>query len=140
MKTAMKLALATLLGCGAALLLLGIVIWITDAEGLIGLHELIGYVLIASLWAICVVAARSGVPVGTVAFAAIWGLVVLALGLTQEELVTGSWHWTIQVLHVAISMSAIWWGRRLAQLIGRAPASQPSVAHPPTAATALRAR
>jgi uncharacterized membrane protein len=133
MERAMKLATATLLGCGAALLLLGIVIWITDAEELIGLHELIGYVLIASLWTICVVAARSGAPTGTVAFAAIWGLVVLALGLTQEELVTGSWHWTIQVLHVLVSMSALGLGRHLAHVVRRAQPA-PAVNHPMGAA------
>jgi hypothetical protein len=81
------------------------------------------------------------VPAGTVAFASAWGLLVVVFGLVQEDLLMGSWHWTIQVLHVAISMGAIWWGRRLAQLMRRAQsASQPSVAHPPTATSAPRAR
>ena len=75
--------------------------------------------MIASLWTICVVTARSGVPAATVVFAAVWGLVVLALGLTQEELVTGSWHWTIRVLHVVISMGAVGWGRHLACVLRR---------------------
>ena len=142
MRTAIKVALAILLGCGALLLVLGLIIWtgIGDHEQLVAVHISIGVVLILTLWTIAAIAARSMVPARTVAFAAAWGLLVVLFGLAQEDLLRGSWHWTIQVLHVAISMSAIWWGRRLAQLIGRAPASQPSGAHPPTAASALRAR
>jgi hypothetical protein len=44
----------------------------------------------------------------------------VVLGLAQEELVTGDLHWTIQVAHLAISMGAIWWGRRLVSLMRRA--------------------
>ena len=118
MRTAIKVALAVLLGCGGVLLVLGLIIWAGGWE-LIGIHELLGYALILSLWTICVIAARAGVSPGTVAFAAAWGVLVLALGLTQEELLPGSWHWTIQVLHVVISMGAIWWGRRLVGSIRR---------------------
>lgn len=143
MRTAIKGALAILLGCGALLLVLGLIIWtgIGDHERLVAVHVSIGVVLVLTLWTIAAIAARSGVPAGTVAFAAGWGLLVALFGLAQEDLLTGSWHWTIQVLHVAISMGAIWWGRRLVKLMERArSASQPSVAHPPMASSAPRGR
>jgi hypothetical protein len=143
MRIAIKVALAGLLGCGALLLVLGLIIWagIGDHEQLVAVHISIGVVLVLTLWTIAAIAARSGVPARTVSFAAAWGLLVVLFGLAQEDLLTGSWHWTIQVLHVAISMGAIWWGRRLVQLMRRAQsASQPSLAHPPTATSALRAR
>jgi hypothetical protein len=139
----MKVALAVVLGCGALLLVLGLIIWmgIGDHEQLVAVHVTIGVVLVLTLWTIAAIAARAGVPAGTVAFASAWGLLVVFFGLVQEDLLTGSWHWTIQVLHVAISMGAIWWGRRLVQLMRRAQsAGQPSVAHPPTATSAPRAR
>ena len=120
MKTALKVALAALIGCGALLLVLGIVIWIGHSEQLIAVHIAIGIALVLTLWSICAIAARSGVPAGPVAFAAAWGLLVVVLGLAQEELLPGSWHWVIQVLHLVISMGAIWWGRRLVRLIGQA--------------------
>lgn len=124
-------AVKTLLGSGALLLILGVIIWVTDGHQPVGVHIALGVVFVLSFWTICAIAARSGVPAGTVAFAAAWGVVVVLLGLSQEEMVTGEWHWTIQVLHVAISMGAIWWGRRLAAMIRsqRAPsfASQPSL-------------
>jgi hypothetical protein len=143
MRTAIKVALAILLGCGALLLVLGLIIWtgIGDHEQLVAVHISIGVVLILTLWTIAAIAARSMVPARTVAFAAAWGLLVVLFGLAQEDLLTGSWHWTIQVLHLAISMGAIWWGRRLVKLMAEArSASQPSVAHPSTATSASRAR
>jgi hypothetical protein len=134
MRTAIKVALVTLLGCGGLLLVLGLIIW-AGGWGLIDAHKLLGYVFILSLWTICVIAARSGVPIGSVAFAAAWGALVLGLGLLQEELVPGGWHWTVQVTHVVISMGAIWWGRRLVGLMRQArSAAQSTMAHPPVPA------
>jgi H+/gluconate symporter-like permease len=117
MKTAVKIALAVLMGCGALLLVLGIVIWTGNGDQLIPVHIGFGIVLVLSLWTIAAIGARAGVASGTVALAVAWGLLVVVLGLAQEELLPGSWHWTIQVLHLAISMGAIWWGRRLLRLI-----------------------
>ena len=128
---ALPVAMKALLGSGALLLVLGLIIWVADAHQLVGVHIALGVVLVLSLWSICAIAARSGVAAGTVAFAAAWGVLIVVLGMSQEELVPGDLHWTIQVLHVAISMGAIWWGKRLAKMIGsrRAPslAAQPSL-------------
>jgi hypothetical protein len=136
MRTMNKVALITLLGCGGLLLALGLIIWAGGWE-LVGVHKLLGYVLILSLWTICVIAARVGVLAGTVAFAAAWGVLVLVVGLAQEELMPGSWHWTIQVMHVVISMGAIWWGRRLVGSIGQIrSAAEPTVVHPSVASSA----
>ncbi|HET9723195.1 MAG TPA: hypothetical protein VFR44_05055 [Actinomycetota bacterium] len=114
----LPVAMKALLGSGALLLVLGLIIWVADAHQLVGVHIAFGVVLVLSLWTICAIAARSGVAAGTVAFAAGWGVVIVVLGLSQEESVPGDLHWTIQVLHVAISMGAIWWGKRLAKMIG----------------------
>jgi hypothetical protein len=120
MRTALMVAQGTLLVCGGLLLVLGIVIWTGNGDGLIGLHVVIGLALVLTLWSICAMAAVAGVSASTVAFAAAWGLLVIAFGLVQEGVLAGSWHWAVQVLHVAISMGGIWWGRRLARLVRRA--------------------
>lgn len=127
MKTAIKVALAALMGSGALLLVLGIVIWTGNGDQLIPVHVALGVVLVGSLWTIAAITGRAGGASGTVAFAAAWGLLVVILGLAQEELLPGTWHWTIQVLHLLISMGAIWWGRRLVRLIAMAqrPAETP---------------
>ena len=127
----LPVAMKALLGSGALLLVLGAIIWVADAHQLVGVHIALGVVLVLSLWTICAIAARSGVGAGTVAFAAGWGVLIVVLGLSQEELVPGDLHWTIQVLHVVISMGAIWWGKRLVKMIGSRRglglASQPSL-------------
>lgn len=143
MRTAIKVALTVLLGCGALLLVLGLIIWtgIGDHEQLVAVHFTIGVVLVLTLWTIAAIAAGSGVPTGTVAFASAWGLLVVLFGLAQEDFLTGSWHWMIQVLHLATSMGVIWWGRRLVKLIGQTrSAGEPTMAHPPMATSARRAR
>ena len=138
MRAMIRVALIALLGCGGLLLVLGLIIWAGGWE-VVGLHKLLGYVLILSLWTICVIAARVGVSAGTVAFAAAWGVLVLVVGLAQEELMPGSWHWTIQVMHVVISMGAIWWGRRLVGSIRQIrSAAEPTVVHPSVASSAPR--
>jgi hypothetical protein len=126
MRTANRVALAALMGCGVLLLVLGIVIWTGNGDQLIPVHVAFGIVLVISLWTIAAIAARSGVASGPVAVAAAWGLLVVVLGVAQEELLPGSWHWVIQVLHLAISMGAIWWGRRLVRLIGQVHPSEGS--------------
>lgn len=119
MKTATNVARFALVGSGALLLVLGLFIWIGDNEALIGTHETLGYLLVLSLWTIALIAARSGVSIGLAASAFVWGLVAVALGLSQEYLLAGNWHWTIQVMHVLISMGAIGWGQGLVILIRR---------------------
>ncbi len=130
MRTVMKVALRTLIGCGGLLLVLGLVIWTGHGDALIPAHIALGVALVLSLWTIAGIAARSGVPFPVVAIAAGWGAVVVLLGLTQEALLPGGWHWTVQVAHVVISMGAIAWGRRLAQLIRRAASARAPIGSP----------
>ena len=124
---ALKVLLPMLRVCGGLLLLLGLIIWTGNGDGLIPVHVTIGVVLIVSLWTIAVIAARAGVSASTVALAIGWGVLVVVLGAVQEDLVTGEWHWTIQVLHLAVSMGAIWWGGHLVQLIRREATRDPSL-------------
>ncbi len=116
---AVRVALRTMIACGALLLVLGLIVWTGNGDALVPVHVALGVVLVVSLWRISWIAARAAVPSRTVALAAGWGALVVLLGLAQEELVPGTWHWTVQVVHVLVSMGSIAWGRRLAQLIGR---------------------
>jgi hypothetical protein len=119
MKTATKVSQLVLLGSGALLLVLGLIIWTGHGDQLIGIHALLGFLLVLSLWAIAAIAARTGVSIGLVALAVAWGLAAPLLGGVQDRLVTGGWHWTIQVLHLAVSMGVIAMGRLLVSRIRR---------------------
>jgi hypothetical protein len=88
-------------------LVLGIIFWTGNALGLVDLHQLIGILLVLGLWTQAVLAARAGVPAGLVAGAAVYGLLVPVVGLTQRDLLTGGAHWVIQVVHLLLGLGLI---------------------------------
>lgn len=119
MNTAVKVARAVLMGSGALVVVLGLIIWTGNADGLIGIHELLAYVLVLALWTIAAIAARSGVSWRLVVLAVVWSVVAAVLGGYQEKLVEGDWHWTIQVLHLVVGMGIMAWGQLLVIVIRR---------------------
>jgi hypothetical protein len=88
-------------------LVLGVLFWTGNALDLVPLHQTIGFLLVFGLWTLAILAARAGVRPPQVALAAVWGLVVLVLGLTQTELLVGSAHWLVEVLHLLVGIAAI---------------------------------
>lgn len=124
MRTVLKVAVVTLLTCGAVLLGLGLLFWTGNAFQLVGLHVALGLVLVGSLWTIAAIAARAGVPARPVALAVGWGVLVIALGMRQQVLLPGSWHWVVEVLHLIVSMGAVAWGRYLALQVRKAVAAR----------------
>ena len=116
----MKLATVAQFGLrigGPIVLLLGLVLWTGRADGLKDIHKRLGIILVLSLWALAFAAARAGVPTVLVVVATIWGLIQPVLGLTQENLLTGDWHWVIQVIHLLVGLGVIGWGERLGRAI-----------------------
>src|SRR5215813_11885551 len=71
---------------GVIMIVLGLLFWTGNANGLIPVHMLLGITLVLALWALAVLAALAGVNVGLVVLALVWGLIVVALGLTQTRL------------------------------------------------------
>ena len=119
MDKATSVAERVLLGSAGLALVLGLVIWIGEVDAPIGLHELLGYTLIASLWTLAAIAARSGVGTRIVVGAVAWGALVMALGWGQEYLLEGGSHWVVRVGHLVISMASVPWGKWLAAQIRR---------------------
>jgi hypothetical protein len=92
---------------GVVQLLLGLVFWTGNLLSLVDLHMLNGILLVLALWTQAVLAHRAGVPGRLVAGAFVWGLIVVALGLTQTDLLTGSLHWVIQVIHLLLGIGLL---------------------------------
>jgi len=88
-------------------LALGLGFWTGNLLGLVDLHQLLGILLVLALWTQAALAQRAGVPGGLVAAAAVWGLVVVIVGLTQRDLLTGSAHWVIEVVHLLLGIGLI---------------------------------
>jgi hypothetical protein len=99
---------------GVVQLVLGLVFWTGNALGLVDLHQLLGMLLVLALWTLAALAHRAGVPAGLVAGAAVLGLVVPIVGLTQRELLPGSAHWLIQVLHLLLGLGLLGLAENLA--------------------------
>ncbi len=92
---------------GVVQLALGLIFWTGNALGLVDLHQLLGILLVLGLWTQAVLAARAGVEPRLVAVAAVWGLLVPIVGLTQTSLLTGSAHWVIQVIHLLLGLGLL---------------------------------
>jgi hypothetical protein len=99
---------------GVVQLALGILFWTGNALGLVDLHQFIGILLVLALWTQAALAHRAGVPGGVVAGAAVYGLIVPIVGLTQRELLPGSAHWVIQVIHLLLGIGLIGLAENLA--------------------------
>jgi hypothetical protein len=104
-------------------LALGLLFWTGRANQLIPLHRLNGFVLVIAVWALAFIAARAGVNPRLVAGAVLWGLVAPVLGLTQEHILPGSLHWTVQILHLLVGFGLI----GLAENLGRRLADEKAV-------------
>jgi hypothetical protein len=88
-------------------LVLGGLLWTGRALDWVPLHQTLGFLLVFGLWTLAVLAARAGVRPPLVALAAVWGLIVIWLGLNQTELLVGSAHWLVEVLHLLVGVGAI---------------------------------
>ena len=109
--TALQMAIRVV---GVVQLALGLIFWTGNALGLVDLHQLLGILLVLGLWTQAVLAARAGVEPRLVAVAAVWGLIVPIIGLTQTSLLTGSAHWVIQVIHLLLGLGLLGLAENLA--------------------------
>jgi hypothetical protein len=120
MKTATTIAQMLLRLAGLIAIVLGLSFWTGNFLQLRTFHMLAGLVVVLSLWTLAGLAARAGAPIGLVALAVVWGLIVAILGMTQTQLLPGAAHWVIQVLHLLLGVGAIGQGEGLAARIKRA--------------------
>ena len=97
-------------------LALGLAFWTGNLLGLVDLHQLLGILLVLALWILAAMAHRAGVPAGVVAGAVVLGLIVPIVGLTQRELLPGSAHWVIEVVHLLLGIGLVGLAERLATM------------------------
>lgn len=119
MKTATTIAQTLVRVTGLISIVLGILFWSHHALALIPLHMQVGYVFVLSLWTLAVMAAVAGVSPGFVVLALAWGVIVPALGMTQDRLLIGDAHWVIQILHLLVGLGGMGQAEGLAARIRR---------------------
>src|SRR6266487_5158196 len=105
-------------------IVLGVLFWTGNALGApVLLHMGAGILIVLSLWLLALSGARAGVPAGLWTTAVFVGIVVPILGFTQTQLLPGSAHWLVQVLHLLVGLTAIGLGEMLGARIRRAEAA-----------------
>ncbi len=102
---------------GIAQIVLGLLFWTGNALDFVGLHILIGLLIVLLLWTQAALGLRAGLPLGLVGLAFLWGLLVPALGMTQARILPGSAHWIVQVVHLLLGLGALGLGDTLAKRI-----------------------
>jgi hypothetical protein len=106
---------------GVTLLVLGLLFWTGHALSLLSLHMWLGVLFVVCLWVLAALGfAAPGARVLAVTVL-IWSFIVPALGVSQLQLLSGSDHWIIQVLHLLVGLIAMGLGHALARRLGRRP-------------------
>ena len=116
MKTAITTLQMLIRITGLTQIVLGLAFWSGNLLTLIPIHMLIGFVLVLALWVLAILAARSGVKMGFVVLALVWGLIVPVLGIMQMQLLPGAAHWVIEVIHLLVGLVAMGLSERLATM------------------------
>jgi hypothetical protein len=100
--------------CAVVQIVVGGLFWTGNAYTLLQLHMLTGIVLVLALWVQAALGVRVGLGFGIAAGALVWGVVVVALGMTQATLLPGDLHWLIRVVHLLIGLGAVGMAESLA--------------------------
>src|SRR5262245_9230800 len=119
MKTAATIIQVLICLLGLIMIVLGLLFWTSNALTLIPVHMLLGMILVLLLWTQAVLAARAGAGANLVVLGLVWGLVVVALGMMQNRLLPGEFHWAIKLLHLLVGIAAIGLADRLAGRVKR---------------------
>ncbi|HKG92289.1 MAG TPA: hypothetical protein VKA84_10375 [Gemmatimonadaceae bacterium] len=98
---------------GITQVVLGLLFWTNRAFRLVPLHMAIGLAFVIAIWVLAAVAARAGVAPWLALLGGAWGILVLALGITQGRLLPGPMHWIVKVLHLLVGFAAMVLAARL---------------------------
>ncbi|HEV2176674.1 MAG TPA: hypothetical protein VGW33_05680 [Terriglobia bacterium] len=120
MKTATTVVQMMIRLFGLILIVLGILFWAGRSINLVPAHIWVGTAFVLLLWILAFMSLRVRGNAGLAVGAIVWGLVVMALGMTQVRLLTGSAHWVVQVLHLLVGLGAIGLAESLAARVKRA--------------------
>ena len=115
MQLALTIAQMLIRICGVLLLILGLLIWAEGMSGLIGIHMLLGLVLVMSLVVLGILAWQQKAPVGLAAGLIVVAAVVLWVGLSQDTtLNAGPNQWLVKIVHLLLGLGAV----AMAEIVG----------------------
>src|SRR5262245_46480710 len=92
---------------GLTQLVLGVFFWAGHLQQLIPLHMVLGVAFVLGLWTIAILSWAAGGSRPLAVVALLWGLVIVAFGMTQAQILPGPYHWVIRVLHLAVGIAGM---------------------------------
>lgn len=92
---------------GTIQIVVGIAMWTGHWYAFRGMHMANGVLFVVILWTIAIMALVKRQRTGVAMFALLWGVIVVAAGMTQQQLLPGDLHWIVRVLHLAIGLAAM---------------------------------
>lgn len=111
---ALTVACWTVRATGLVLIALGLLLWIDAAAGVRSIHMLLGVILVVALVAAAALALRAGTKPILPGVAIAWGVLTVALGMAQTQLMPGDGHVVVEVAHLVVGLVAIGLGEALA--------------------------
>ena len=103
--------------CGIAQITMGILFWTGNALDFVNLHMFLGLAIVLLLWALAALGLRAGIASGLAGLAFVWGLIVPAIGMAKAQILPGSLHWIVQIVHLLLGIVALGLGDTLARRI-----------------------
>lgn len=97
-----------------AALVLGILFWTGNVEGLQIVHIVLGFLVVFSIWVLGIAQGLRGGSFGLALATFVVGFLVALVGLFQTRWLIGPNHWIIQVIHLVLGLAAI----SLGEIIG----------------------
>jgi hypothetical protein len=117
---------------GTLQLLLGALFWTGHAYSFLPLHIMSGLVIVLTLWTVAALALVVRTRKGLALFGLLWGLALPAFGIIQANLLAGSLHWIIRVVHLLMGLAAMAVAGTLGQaMLGAVPRRAGESAHAP---------
>ena len=107
--------------------LLGIAFWTGNALPLISLHMLVGSIFVVALLVLGIRAGVKGAGAGRAALLMGWGVLVLAFGMVQAQILPGPYHWIIRTLHLLLGIVAMGLADRISRRRTSAKPGRPTV-------------
>ena len=112
--------LTTVRATGGFQVLLGLLLWAGVGLRWIPLHMFIGIVFVLALLTLAVRGLRLAASRGLGAFTVAWGILVVAFGMSQAQIMPGENHWIIRTLHLIVGLGAMGLAGALAASMARA--------------------
>lgn len=119
MRTSTTVALWVVRITGLVQIVLGLLFWTGNLLSLIPFHMISGTILVLGLWFLGFQSIQTGANPGLGFASILWGILTVALGMTQPGLLPGPFHWVIEVLHLVVGLGAIGMADRNAQAMTR---------------------